>query len=373
MSRIRVGIVGANPERGWAVRAHVPALRALPDYEITAVATSREDSAREAARRFGAAHAFTDPRALAAHPEVDLVAVTVKVPHHAELVGAALEAGTHVLCEWPLARTTAEAQDLLDQARTAGVQHALGLQGRFAPAVAYARDLLRDGAVGRVTSVNVHSAVGKGASGRLPAWSAYTVTRAGAAGLLEVVGGHTLDVVEHLLGGVGSLSATLSVQRGKYVIEESGETIEADAPDQLLLSATMTSGAVVSLHLHSGKVTEPGTRIEISGTEGDLSLVSTGPGSPYGVQISELSLYGTAGGAWKELPVPEEYVRVPGVAGDARNVAELYAALAADLRTGGGRVPDFAHGLRLHGLLDAIRRSAETGTRQTVVPIGAPV
>lgn len=177
MSRIRVGIVGANPERGWALRAHVPALRALPDYAITAVATSREDSAREAARRFGAAHAFTDPRALAEHPEVDLVAVTVRVPHHAELVEAALEAGTHVLCEWPLARTTDEARDLLDRARAAGVRHALGLQGRFAPAVIYARDLLRDGAVGRVTAVNVHSAVGKGASGRLPSWAAYTDDR----------------------------------------------------------------------------------------------------------------------------------------------------------------------------------------------------
>ncbi|MEU7939625.1 hypothetical protein [Microbispora bryophytorum] len=40
----------------------------------------------------------------------------------------------------------------------------------------------------------------------------------------------------------------------------------------------------------------------------------------------------------------------------------------ADLRTGEGRVPDFARGLRLHGLLDAIRRSAETGTRQTFTP-----
>ncbi|MEU7884556.1 hypothetical protein AB0B54_03560 [Microbispora bryophytorum] len=59
---------------------------------------------------------------------------------------------------------------------------------------------------------------------------------------------------------------------------------------------------------------------------------------------------------------------MPGAAGDARNVAGLYGALAADLRTGEGRVPDFARGLRLHGLLDAIRRSAETGTRQTFTP-----
>ncbi|MFC7640621.1 hypothetical protein ACFQX6_06100 [Streptosporangium lutulentum] len=49
---VRVGIIGANPDRGWAARAHIPALRALPDFEITAVGTSREASAREAARRF---------------------------------------------------------------------------------------------------------------------------------------------------------------------------------------------------------------------------------------------------------------------------------------------------------------------------------
>ena len=51
--RIRVGIVGANPDWGWAARAHIPALRALPDYEITAVGTTRTASARAAADRFG--------------------------------------------------------------------------------------------------------------------------------------------------------------------------------------------------------------------------------------------------------------------------------------------------------------------------------
>src|SRR4051812_27273034 len=135
MDRIRVGIIGASPERGWAAAAHVPALRALPQYELTAVGTSRPESAREAARAFGAAHAFTDARRLAEHPEVDLVVVTVKVRAHAELVGAALAAGKHVYCEWPLGLTTAEAEHLAASARTAGVHDAIGLQARYAPAI----------------------------------------------------------------------------------------------------------------------------------------------------------------------------------------------------------------------------------------------
>ncbi|ETK32158.1 Gfo/Idh/MocA family protein [Microbispora sp. ATCC PTA-5024] len=365
---IRVGIVGANPERGWAVRAHVPALRALPEFAITAVSTTREESAREAAARFGAAHAFTDARRLAAHPDVDLVVVSVKVPYHAELIEAALDAGTPVLCEWPLARTTEEAQGLLDRAETAGVRHFMGLQGRFAPAVAYARDLIADGRVGRVTSAAVYSALGKGAGGTLPAWSAYTADRANGAGLLEVVGGHTLDVVEHLLGDIGALSAMLSTRLPQYTVEETGEKIEADTPDHVLVSAALDGGAVASAHLQLVKVTDARTRIEIAGTEGDLALVSTGPGGPYGVQIGELRLLGTApgSGSWEELPIPDRYLWVPGQARamEAVNVAQLYARLADDLRTDARTVPGFDEGVRLHRLLDAVRRSDATGTRR---------
>src|ERR1051325_8160361 len=119
---IRVGILGASPERGWATRAHIPALRALPEYELTAVGTSRPESAEAAARKFGVSHAFTDARELAGHPEVDLVVVTVKVPYHLELGVAALDAGKHLLVEWPLTATTAQAEALLAQARSAGVR-----------------------------------------------------------------------------------------------------------------------------------------------------------------------------------------------------------------------------------------------------------
>jgi predicted dehydrogenase len=72
---IKVGIIGANPDRGWAAMAHVPALQASPDFRLTAVCTSRIDSARAAAEKFGAAQAFADPQELSSHPEVDLVVV----------------------------------------------------------------------------------------------------------------------------------------------------------------------------------------------------------------------------------------------------------------------------------------------------------
>src|SRR5436190_4514016 len=91
-SRIRVGIVGASASRGFASIAHIPALQALPGFEIAAVCTTRQESAEAAARHYGVALAFSDPEKLANHPEIDLVTVSVKVPDHYRPVMAAIDA-----------------------------------------------------------------------------------------------------------------------------------------------------------------------------------------------------------------------------------------------------------------------------------------
>jgi len=108
--RIRVGIIGANPDRGWA---HIPALQSLPDaFEITALSTSRRESAGAASRRFGVPLAFDNTQDLVNRADVDVVAITVKVPHHFELATAALTAGKAVYCEWPLGNGLLEAEKL---------------------------------------------------------------------------------------------------------------------------------------------------------------------------------------------------------------------------------------------------------------------
>jgi predicted dehydrogenase len=123
-NKIRVGIVGVSPNRGFASIAHIPALQALPEFEITALCTTRQESAEAAARHFGVPLAFSDAEKLARHPDVDLVTVSVKVPDHYAPVMAAIEAGKHVYCEWPLGRDTDEAARMLAAAEIKGVCHA---------------------------------------------------------------------------------------------------------------------------------------------------------------------------------------------------------------------------------------------------------
>ena len=160
--RFRVGIVGLQPGRSWAARAHIPALRALADtYEIAGVANTSRASAEAAAAACGLARGFENVGALVRSAEVDIVAVTVKVPHHLEIVKAAVGAGKHVYCVWPLGNGLAEAEELAALVKAKGVLGVVGTQARVAPEIQYLRRLLADGFVGDVLSTTI-TARGRG-------------------------------------------------------------------------------------------------------------------------------------------------------------------------------------------------------------------
>ena len=118
--KIRLGLIGASVRGTWSSRSHLPALRAGSDIELTAVCTTRADSAEAARQAYGARLAFDDWRKMISSPEIDAVAVVVRVPSHYAPTKAALDAGKHVYCEWPLGRTTEEAVELAELARSCG-------------------------------------------------------------------------------------------------------------------------------------------------------------------------------------------------------------------------------------------------------------
>src|SRR5438874_4496976 len=125
--KIRLGLIGASVSGTWSSRSHLPALQASSDVELAAVCTTRADSAEAARRAWDAQLAFDDWRKMIASPEIDAVAIVVRVPSHYAPTKAALEAGKHVYCEWPLGRTTAEAVELLALAKAKRLVTAVGL------------------------------------------------------------------------------------------------------------------------------------------------------------------------------------------------------------------------------------------------------
>src|SRR5256885_10587987 len=151
--KLRLGLIGASVRGTWSSRSHLPALQASADVELAAVCTTRADSADAARQAYGARLAFDDWRRMVASPEIDAVAVVVRVPSHYEPAKAALEAGKHVYCEWPLGQTTAEAEELAALAKAKGLATAVGLQARVNPAVMYMREQVAAGSIGEIIAV----------------------------------------------------------------------------------------------------------------------------------------------------------------------------------------------------------------------------
>ena len=362
--KIGVGIVGVSPDRGFASIAHIPALQTLPEFEIIAVCTTRQESAEAAARHFRVPLAFADPARLAQHPDVDLVTVSVKVPDHYVPVMAAIEAGKHVYCEWPLGRNTDEAARMLTAAERKGVRHAVGLQGQVSPAINYMKDLIADGYVGRVLSATMIACA--------PNWGstidrAYQANRANGANLLTITGGHTIDALCHCLGEFREVTAFEVSQRDRIPLEGTGEIIAKTSPDQLVVNGVVGDGAIVSFQVRGGMRRGTEFLFEIHGERGDLQLTATSRAS---MQRQELNLKGARGDdtALADLPVPANYRWLPeGVPPDSRyNVAQLYVRLAECIREGKPVSPGFNAAVTRHHLLDAIVRASGTGMKQVV-------
>lgn len=363
MSRpIGVGIIGVNADRGWAAQAHIPALKAMPeDFQIVAVSSTRQDSADAAATAFGIGAAFDHHDALLSHPGVDLVAVNVKVPHHFELVSAALNAGKMVYCEWPLGRNLGEAKLMAELASSKGLRTVIGLQAAASPAVNYVRDLVRDGYVGEVLSTTlVGSAMGWGAT--VSQFASYALDATTGATVLAIPAGHTLDAVAAVLGEFASVSATATTRFPEVKIAETGQTVATTTPDHIAFNGLLRSGALASVHYRGGISRGTNLLWEINGTQGDLRLTADGGHA----QIFDLTVHGANGKAraLETLTIPDQYRWVPAaLKGPAVNVAQNYAWLARDLKEGSHFAPDFAYAVRRHRLLAAIEESVATGQR----------
>src|SRR5256714_10529351 len=199
--RIRVGIIGASPDRGWAWQPHIPALPSLSDdFETRALSTTRRESADAARKLFDVPVAFDNHQDLVNSTAVDVVAVTVKVPYHLELATAALDAGKAVYCEWPLGNGLEEAESLAALAKKHGVLAVAGLQARSAPSVAHVRDLITQGYVGEVLSTTLIGS-GMGWGPTVEPYNAYLNDKKNGATMLSIAGGHAAGALCHCLGG----------------------------------------------------------------------------------------------------------------------------------------------------------------------------
>jgi predicted dehydrogenase len=368
-NKIRLGFVGANVRSHWASQSHFPALKASPDVEITAVCTTRTETAEAAKQAFGAKLAFTDFREMIASKEIDAVAVVVRVPLHYEPTKAAIEAGKHVYTEWPLGRTTAEAEELAALAREKGVQTAVGLQSRVSSALLYMKDLIAEGYVGEVLAC--HADCMRDGPLERPSSRSWQRDVDLGANPLTIANGHVIDALRFVVGDFARVSCMVTTQAKQWYETDTKKMVDVTSPDNILVSGKLERGAVASVHVAAVPWAGGGVRMVIYGREGTLVAtgdVSSQRGKMLRVQGAQRS-HDLA-----DLPIPERYTWVPPEfpRGDPFNVGQMYSLFAEAIRaradraaagSGGTRpeLPTFDTAVNLHRFLDTIRQSSDTG------------
>jgi predicted dehydrogenase len=336
---------------------------ASPDVEMTAVCTTRPESAAEARETFGAKLAFHDYREMVVSPEIDAVAVVIKVPDHYGPTRAALEAGKHVYTEWPLGRTTAEAKELAALARAKGVQTAVGLQSRVSPTLAYMKEQIEDGYVGEVLSCHV-TTMRDGSLAR-PSSRTWQRDASQGANTLTIANGHVIDALRFVLGNFARVACLVTTQAPQWYETDTKQLVDVTAPDNVLVSGRLERGAAASVHVGAVPWAGSGFRMEIYGREGTMIVT----GSVSSQRGETLRLQGARGSHdLEDLDVPDTYVYVPAdfPRGDPFNVGQMYSLFAEAIRTGQNRLPTFDTAVELHRFLDQIKQASDERREVTV-------
>lgn len=342
---LRVGVVGT----GFGARAQIPAFRAA-GYAVNAVCSSRLERAREVAQQQGIPFFTNDLAALVRRPDVDLVSIATPPYLHHDHVLAALAARKHVLCEKPFALDAAQARAMLAAARDVGVVHAIDHEFRYVPGRTTLKELIAEGAFGKVRAIQVLDYGPSMADPEQPRQE-WWLRRDRGGGILGAVGSHWIDSLRWWCGDVVAVSAQLVSLVPKRRTTGGGR-VHVTADDTAHVLLRFASGALGSIQL-SSVARHASKRVMVFGSEASAVLGGNGR-----------LLFAEAGKQLREV-VAEPPSDIPEGAGRGapRYLVEAFGALVNRVRThvdgAPADHPTFEDGVRVQEALDAAYASSE--------------
>jgi len=242
-------------------------------------------AAAEGARRLGFDGSSTDWKSVIVRKDIDVVDIVTPNDSHAEIAIAALQAGKHVICEKPLARTGPEAKTMADAAKKAGVINMVAFNYRRTPGVAMARKLIEEGRIGKILDFRGTYLQDWSADPNGPLSWRFQKKVAGS-GTVGDIGTHVIDFARYLVGEIAGVNAMVHtyikerpVQSGTIdklgASDKSGEGKKAavDVDDEMMTLLKFQNGAVGSIeatrnaHGRNNFLT-----FEIHGTKGSIAF-----------------------------------------------------------------------------------------------------
>ena len=355
MNSVRIGIIGT----GFARKVQIPAFRACGGAEIVSIASGNIENARTTATEFDIPHFTDDWRETVSREDVDLICITTPPKLHRDMTLAAIENRKHILCEKPMAMNVAEAREMTDAARDAGVLALIDHELRFQPGRLHAQKLLRDGAIRKVRHAKTYFQAPHRGDANLP-WNWWSDETEGG-GALGAIASHIIDSFRWFLStDVSSVFCQLQSQI-KERPAKGGEMKPVTSDDESLLVLRFADGDLTNdaTGLVSVSMTEYPKyrhRVEFYGSKGALAIEARGE-----VFIAE-AIPDTD---WKEVGV-DFGAPIAGVpdTGFSSGFTEFAPHIIKAIREGKPSIRNaatFADGLAVQLVLDAARESDRTG------------
>jgi predicted dehydrogenase len=378
---IRIGLVGY----GFIGKVHTLAYRVLPliydpfpaVIRLVGVCAASEASTHKGVEQGGYEFGTTDWQELVERDDIDVIDCCVPNFLHKEVLIAAMRAGKHVYCDKPLAMNPTEAREIVSVAQETGAQQQMTFEYRFIPAMMRARQLVKEGFLGRVfcfRAAYLHSGYidpNRPISWRLDADK-------GGGGALFDLGSHVLDLIRFLLGEYDSVQAlTETFIKERPLPGKPGErrSVAVKVDDLTLMTVRMADGAVGTVEasrLATG--TNDELRLEIHGQEGALRFNLMDPNWLYVYDAREPDAPIGGNRGFKAIETVQRYPHPAVLPGPKFSIGWMRYHIASqyDFITSlvEGRVtsPDFVDGLKVQEVMEAAYISAREN-RQVSLPL----
>lgn len=272
---VNVGIIGCG---GIANNKHMPSLSKLKNVRMVAFCDIIKDRAETSAEKFGCegSKVYEDYRELLKDDSIEVVHVCTPNKEHSEITVAALEAGKHVMCEKPMAKTYAQAQEMLEASKRTGKKLTIGYQNRFRPDSTYLHNVCERGDLGEVYFAKAH-AIRRRA---VPTWGVFLNEEEQGGGPLIDIGTHALDLTLWMMDNykpkyvVGNVYRKLADKKNAANAWGPWDPEKFTVEDSAFGFITMEDGATISLEsswaLNSLEIGEAKTTL--CGTEGGADM-----------------------------------------------------------------------------------------------------
>lgn len=369
---LRVGIVSAN----WSLKVHGAAWRRRPDVEVVGICTSREATARVAARDYSIPKAFWDHREMCADPDIDIIDVGTRPSIRVPIVRDVLAAGKHVYSALPFACSVEQAEDLVSIQQRNGVVGVVDAQFRWVPAAQQMKAMIDAGYIGKPLGFAVQLFLPLvSQQGRTYAFSAFSpavdpyywlAERGTGAGGWRNFATHSLLFLTHLLGPIDTVTGMAAKGVEKWELPD-GQTLLPENEDLGSATIRLANGAIGSVQAGWCVPDTEGFRIEVWGDKGRLLISDPSFGNGAGQKLfagdTRLMTFGQR--ACSEVEIDQRFSAVP----DSRfGVDQPYVAMdwmfhnmIEAIRGNRPASPSFVEAAAAHRAVEALFVSANEG------------